>query len=193
ATGYSGEVQELLSSISPSFGTDHFENEFVKPLSLRKLLDRDLKELSGGELQRVAIAVCLARQAQIYLLDEPSAYLDVEERLTVAKMIRRVAEERGAFIFVVEHDIVTQDFVADRLMIFEGEPGVHGEARKPVSLREGMNVFLSRMRMTFRRDPESGRPRVNKAESRLDRAQREIGEHYYAPSTHGHQARSQIL
>ncbi|MEM3004755.1 MAG: ribosome biogenesis/translation initiation ATPase RLI, partial [Candidatus Bathyarchaeia archaeon] len=78
ATGYSGQVQELLSSISPSFGTDHFENEFVKPLSLRKLLDRDLKELSGGELQRVAIAVCLARQAQIYLLDEPSAYLDVE-------------------------------------------------------------------------------------------------------------------
>ncbi|MBS7622641.1 ribosome biogenesis/translation initiation ATPase RLI [Candidatus Bathyarchaeota archaeon] len=193
ATEYSGEVQALLSNISPSFGTDHFENEFLKPLSLRKLLDRNLKELSGGELQRVAVAACLARQANIYLLDEPSAYLDVEERLAVAKMIRRVAEEKGAFIFVVEHDIVTQDFVSDRLMIFEGKPGVHGVARKPVSLREGMNAFLSRMRMTFRRDPDSGRPRVNKTGSRLDREQREVGEHYYVPATHKLQDRSQIL
>jgi len=186
ATEYSGQVQTLLSSLSLSFGTDHFESEFVRPLGLGKLLDRNLKELSGGELQRVAIAACLSRQAQVYLLDEPSAYLDVEERLLVAKLIRRVAEEKGAFVFVVEHDIVAQDFVSDRLMIFDGKPGVHGRARKPVSSREGMNAFLSMMGMTFRRDPDSGRPRVNKTESKLDRIQKEIGEYYYVPATPQH-------
>jgi ATP-binding cassette subfamily E protein 1 len=184
ATQYSGQVRDLLSNLSPnSYGTDRYESEFLGPLGLTKLLDRDLKDLSGGELQRVAIAACLSRSAQVFLLDEPSAYLDVEERLVVAKLIRRTAEERSAFVFVVEHDIVAQDFVSDRLMIFEGQPGVKGKANKPVSLRKGMNTFLSMMNMTFRRDPDSGRPRVNKSGSRLDRTQKEIGEYYYIPTS----------
>jgi ATP-binding cassette subfamily E protein 1 len=174
----------LLSSLlTESFETDQFESEFLRPLGLSKLLDRNLNELSGGELQRVAITACLSRKAQVYLLDEPSAYLDVEERLIVAKLIRRVAEERGAFVFVVEHDIVAQDFISDRLMIFDGTPGVHGRGNKPMPLREGMNTFLSMMGMTFRRDPDSGRPRVNKFESRLDRMQKEMDEYYYVAAT----------
>ena len=184
STEYSGEVRSLLSSLlTESFETDQFESEFLRPLGLSKLLDRNLNELSGGELQRVAITACLSRKAQVYLLDEPSAYLDVEERLIVAKLIRRVAEERGAFVFVVEHDIVAQDFVSDRLMIFDGAPGVHGRGNKPMPLREGMNTFLSMMGMTFRRDPDSGRPRVNKFESRLDRMQKEMDEYYYVAAT----------
>jgi len=183
ATEYSGEVHSLLSSVSPIFGTDHFESEFTRPLGLARLLDRNLKDLSAGELQRVAISACLSRRAQVYLLDEPSAYLDVEERLAVAKAIRRIAEERGAFVFVVEHDIVALDFVADRLMVFDGEPGIQGRANRPVSLREGMNTFLSVMEVTFRRDPDSGRPRVNKAESKLDRMQKKLGEYYYLPES----------
>jgi ATP-binding cassette subfamily E protein 1 len=184
STEYSGEVRSLLSSLlTESFETDQFESEFLRPLGLSKLLDRNLKELSGGELQRVAITACLSRKAQVYLLDEPSAYLDVEDRLIVAKLIRRVAEERGAFIFVVEHDIVAQDFFSDRLMIFDGAPGVHGRGNKPMPLREGMNTFLSIMGMTFRRDPDSGRPRINKFESRLDRMQKEMDEYYYVPAT----------
>jgi len=183
STEYSGEVHSLLSSLSPSFGTETFESDLLRPLGLNRLLDRSLKDLSGGELQRVAIAACLSRDAQVYLLDEPSAYLDVEERLIVAKLIRRLAEEKGAFVFVVEHDIVAQDFLSDRLMVFEGEAGLHGRANSPVSLRQGMNAFLSMMGMTFRRDPDSGRPRVNKAESKLDRLQKEMGEYYYVPAT----------
>jgi len=96
------------------------------------LLDRNIEELSGGELQRVAIVACLAKDSQVYLLDEPSAYLDVEERLTAAKAIRRTVEEKHAFGFVVEHDIVSQDFIADRLMIFDGKPGLTGQDRKSV-------------------------------------------------------------
>ncbi len=177
---YEGTVEALFRSVAgPTYETEAFANQYLKPLGLTKLVDRNIQELSGGELQRVAIVTCLAKDSQVYLLDEPSAYLDVEERLAVAKSIRRTVEEKHAFAFVVEHDIVSQDFIADRLMIFDGKPGLEGHAGKPIPLREGMNDFLSQMDMTFRRDPTSGRPRVNKLGSKLDREQKGIGEYYY--------------
>jgi ATP-binding cassette subfamily E protein 1 len=113
------------------------------------------------------------------LLDEPSAYLDVEERLNMARAIRRVVENHNVTAFVVEHDVVTQDFISDRLMIFTGVPGREGEASPPTSLRKGMNLFLKEMQVTFRRDPASKRPRVNKEGSKLDKFQKEAGEYYY--------------
>ena len=143
------------------------------------LLDRNLMELSGGELQKVAIAACLSRKADLFLLDEPSAYLDVEERLNMARTIRRVIEAQNVPAFVVEHDVVTQDFIADRLMVFSGEPGVNGAANPPTSLRKGMNVFLKEMDVTFRRDSVTRRPRVNKEDSKMDTFQKQIGEYYY--------------
>jgi ATP-binding cassette subfamily E protein 1 len=177
---YDGSVQKLLKSVAGErFETETFQNDLVKPLGLSEYMERDVRDLSGGELQRVAITACLAKDALVYLLDEPSAYLDVEERLAVAKAIRKNVESKNAFAFVVEHDIVAQDFIADRLMIFDGEAGMKGHAYAPRSLREGMNIFLSNMNVTFRRDPETGRPRVNKPDSRTDRIQREVGEYYY--------------
>jgi ATP-binding cassette subfamily E protein 1 len=142
-------------------------------------LDRNITELSGGELQKVAIAACLSRNADLYLLDEPSAYLDVEERLNMARTVRRVVETHNVTAFVVEHDVVAQDFVADRLMVFTGKPGVKGIAEPPTNLRDGMNIFLKEMEVTFRRDPTTRRPRVNKEDSKLDRYQKTIGEYYY--------------
>ena len=181
---YEGTVSTLLQSVAGSaYGTEAFTSQFLTPLGLTKLVDRNVQELSGGELQRVAIVACLAKRSQVYLLDEPSAYLDVEERLAVARAIRRTVEESHAFAFVVEHDIVSQDFIADRLMIFDGKPGLEGHAGPPAPLREGMNSFLGQMEMTFRRDPTSGRPRVNKGGSKLDREQKEIGEYYYAQAS----------
>lgn len=177
---YSGTVQELLRVIAKKdFASSWYKSEILRPLNLDKLMERDLTELSGGELQRVAIAACLSRKAELYLLDEPSAYLDVEERLATAKAIKRIVESRNATAFVVEHDVVAQDFIADRIMVFTGEPGKHGTANPPTSLREGMNRFLKEMEVTFRRDPTTKRPRVNKEGSRLDRYQKEIGEYYY--------------
>lgn len=181
---YEGTVSSLLRSVAGSaYETEAFTNQFLSPLGLTKLVDRNVQELSGGELQRVAIVACLAKDSQVYLLDEPSAYLDVEERLAVARAIRRTVEENHAFAFVVEHDIVSQDFIADRLMIFDGRPGLEGHAGPPAPLRDGMNSFLSQMEMTFRRDPTSGRPRVNKIGSKLDREQKQIGEYYYAQAS----------
>jgi ATP-binding cassette subfamily E protein 1 len=177
---YQGTVQELLMSVAKEeFSSGWYRTEILQPLKVNPLFDRNVMELSGGELQKVAIAACLSRRADIYLLDEPSAYLDVEERLNMAKTVRRVVENRNVTAFVVEHDVVTQDFVADHLMVFMGKPGVSGVANPPTSLRKGMNVFLKDMQVTFRRDPATKRPRVNKEGSKLDKFQKQIGEYYY--------------
>ena len=177
---YKGTVQQLLRGIAKDdFSSSWYRSEILQPLNVESLLDRDVSELSGGELQKVAIASCLSGKTQLYLLDEPSAYLDVEERLSMARTIRRVVESRNVTAFVVEHDVVAQDFIADRLMIFTGEPGIYGLANPPTTLRRGMNSFLKEMGITFRRDSVTKRPRVNKEGSKLDRYQKKIGEYYY--------------
>jgi ATP-binding cassette subfamily E protein 1 len=180
AAEYEGTVQELLMGVAKeNFTSSWYKTEILQPLKVTVLLDRKLMELSGGELQKVAIAACLSRKSDLFLLDEPSAYLDVEERLNMARTIRRVIEALNVPAFVVEHDVVTQDFIADRLMVFSGEPGVSGVANPPTSLRKGMNVFLKEMDVTFRRDSVTRRPRVNKENSKMDTYQKQIGEYYY--------------
>lgn len=177
---YEGTVGDLLKDVAKTdFSSSWYQGMVLRPLNVHSVIDCDVTELSGGELQRVAIAVCLSRKAHLYLLDEPSAYLDVEERLSMARTIRRIVESQNVTAFVVEHDVVAQDFIADRIMTFEGEPGRNGIANPPTSLRDGMNVFLKGMGITFRREPVTKRPRVNKEGSRLDRYQKKIGEYYY--------------
>jgi len=180
---YKGTVQELLARVAKeSFSSSWYKTEILQPLRIHLLLDRNVDELSGGELQKVTITACLSRKAELYLLDEPSAYLDVEERLRMARAIRRVVETQNVTAFVVEHDVVAQDFIADRLMVFTGEPGVRGIANPPMSLREGMNTFLKEVEVTFRRDLTTKRPRVNKEYSKLDKFQKQVGEYYYVRS-----------
>ena len=180
APDYPGSVQELLMSVAKdNFVSSWYKTEIAQPLRLQVLMDRNVMELSGGELQKVAIAACLSRKADLFLLDEPSAYLDVEERLNMAKTLRRVVEAHGTPAFVVEHDVVTQDFIADRLMVFNGEPGISGLANQPTTLRKGMNTFLKEMNISFRRDSVTMRPRVNKEGSQMDEFQKSIGEYYY--------------
>jgi ATP-binding cassette subfamily E protein 1 len=176
---YDGSVQDLLTSVVDDFASAMFNDEVIRPLSINKLFERKIEELSGGELQRVAITACLGKSAQVYLLDEPSAFLDVEERLNVARAVRHLVDSRQAYAFVVEHDIVAQDFLADRMMVFKGTPGVRGFSSNPMPLREAMNAFLSEMQITFRRDPDTKRPRINKLDSKLDKEQKNSGEFYY--------------
>ncbi|MEM2214545.1 MAG: ribosome biogenesis/translation initiation ATPase RLI [Candidatus Nezhaarchaeales archaeon] len=175
-------VYDYLSrNLGSIMATSWFKSEICYPFMLEHLFDRRLTALSGGELQRVSIACTLAKEADIYLLDEPSAYLDVEQRLVMAKLIRRVVEERKAAAFVVEHDVVVMDAVADSLMVFSGEPGVYGIALSPMDLRSGFNTFLKEVDVTFRRDLHSGRVRINKPDSYLHRKQKSIEEYYYVP------------
>ncbi len=167
-------LRSKLGSFDPALGP-----EVLNPLEVTPLLNREMKNLSGGELQRVVISGCLGRSADVYLLDEPSAYLDVEQRLQMSKAIRRTIEKREAVAIVVDHDVLAVDMISDRLLVFGGEPGRSGVARGPFKMREGMNLFLKELGITFRRDPQTGRPRANKPGSVIDREQRGRGEYFY--------------
>lgn len=172
-------VKDVILEVSKGNIPTWFKNDIIRKLKIEKLYDRYVSELSGGELQKIAITECLLRDAKLYLLDEPSAYLDVEERLAIAKAVKNVVEHKEAAAFIVEHDIMIQDYLADSLMVFKGLPGVRGEANPPTSLRKGINEFLKDVGITFRRDSKTKRPRVNKEGSYLDRYQKSIGEYYY--------------
>ncbi len=156
-----------------------YANALIEPLQIMPLLMSKLSELSGGELQRVAICLCLAQDADLYLLDEPSAYLDVEQRLLISKLLKDLMEERGKTALVVDHDLLFIDYISEELMVFEGAPAEHGRSTGPFDMVEGMNIFLRDLGMTFRRDPESKRPRANKPGSVKDREQIAENRLYY--------------
>jgi ATP-binding cassette subfamily E protein 1 len=174
-------VDAFMASITDDFGTSYWNTEIAQPLQLERVFEQNLTDLSGGERQRVAIAACLSKDADLYLLDEPSAHLDVEQRVRATSAIRRYAENHDATAMVIDHDIYMIDLLADRLLVFDGEPAAHGHAAPPQGMREGMNDFLSNLSITFRRDERTSRPRINKPESQLDREQKSSGEYYYAP------------
>ncbi|MCC7553046.1 MAG: ribosome biogenesis/translation initiation ATPase RLI [Methanobacteriaceae archaeon] len=176
---FEGRVQDFLYTNVPSYGSNLFQSEIMKPFSLEELLEKQVKDLSGGELQRLAIASTLSKEADIYLFDEPTAFLDVEQRLITGKTIRKIIESKNAASLIVDHDILFIDYISDRAMVFEGNPGLNGYANKPTDLRSSMNKFLKDLNISFRRDKETKRPRVNKLDSYLDREQKEIGEYYY--------------
>ena len=172
-------VEDLLKSVE-GYDEHTFSTELNRPLNLEPLLEREMQTLSGGELQRVAVAECLLKEADLYLLDEPSAYLDANQRMVTAKTIRKFMENRGKSALIVDHDIYFIDYISDGILCFGGEPGKRGVVEGPYKMREGMNIFLERVDVTFRRDKNTHRPRVNKPDSRLDREQKSKKEYYYS-------------
>ena len=172
-------VDAFLRSITDDFGSSYWQTEIAEPLQLERVMEQNLTDLSGGERQRVAIAACLSKDADLYLLDEPSAHLDVEQRVLATDAIRRYTEIHDATALVIDHDIYMIDLLADRLLVFDGEPAEYGRASAPKGMREGMNEFLANLDVTFRRDERTSRPRVNKPGSQLDRQQKKDGEYYY--------------
>lgn len=174
-----GSVREYFRDNGVDYESSVLQAELFKPLRITPLLDSQLTELSGGELQRVLVAAALGKEAGIYILDEPMAYLDVEQRYAVARVVKRLTAERGAATLVVEHDVVAIDFLSTTLMVFSGVPGKMGEGSAPMDMRRGMNMFLKEMDLTFRRDPQTKRPRINKPGSWLDRYQKEVLKEYY--------------
>jgi ATP-binding cassette, sub-family E, member 1 len=159
---------------------NHYDIPLIRPLEINKLLTKKLSELSGGELQKVSIVHCLSQEAELFLLDEPSAYLDVEQRLLISKVLKNITNEREITVLVVDHDLMFLDYLSDRLLVFSGEPAKSGLLSGPYSKEEGMNKFLLDLDITLRRDPNSRRPRINKIGSVKDREQRAEGKMYYS-------------
>lgn len=153
--------------------------ELMKDLEIDRLLEQNVDKLSGGELQRLCLFVCLAKDADIYLIDEPSAYLDCDTRIKVARLLKRFAINRQKPIFIVEHDLVMATYLADKIILFEGEPAVKSIASEPLEVKTAMNTFLKGLDITFRRDNESNRPRINKYGSVKDREQKAAGKYFF--------------
>ena len=163
-----------------NYNDTSYDINILSPLGIHSLLEKQVDQLSGGELQRFAIAKCLLQEADIYLLDEPTAFLDIEDRLKVSKMLKNFIETKKKSAFIIDHDLVFMDYLSDRLLVFDGEPSIKGVANAPLSMRDGMNHFLSGLNITFRRDDSNKRPRVNKLDSVKDKEQKQKGEYYYA-------------
>ena len=174
------EVIALLEKASggPIEGSQE-EEQILDPLKIKKLYNKSIRNLSGGELQKIAVASCLIQKVDLYALDEPSAFLDVEDRIAVGKFLQKFVRSYGKSAIVIDHDLQLMDLVSDSMIIFEGESGKAGLATAPMPKHEAMNRFLKSLDMTFRRDEKSLRPRVNKIESRLDKDQKSSGNFYY--------------
>jgi ATP-binding cassette subfamily E protein 1 len=177
---FEGTVRQLLhAKIRDAYIHPQFTTDVVKPLNMDGIIDNEVQNLSGGELQRTAIVLALGKPADIYLIDEPSAYLDSEQRLLCARVIKRFIMHSKKCGFIVEHDFIMATYLADKVVVYEGTPGVDCTAGAPESLLTGMNKFLRQLDITFRRDPENHRPRINKNESQKDCEQKKAGTFFY--------------
>lgn len=177
---FKGSVRALLhEKIRDAYTHPQFVTDVMKPMQIESIIDQDVQNLSGGELQRVAMALCLGKPADVYLIDEPSAYLDSEQRLVCAKVIKRFILHAKKTAFVVEHDFIMATYLADRVIVFDGIPSRSTAANTPQTLLAGMNKFLSQLEITFRRDPNNFRPRINKMNSIKDCEQKKSGNYFF--------------
>ncbi|XP_041358103.1 ATP-binding cassette sub-family E member 1-like [Gigantopelta aegis] len=175
-----GTVRQLLhEKIRDAYIHPQFVTDVMKPLDIDNIIDQEVQNLSGGELQRVALTLCLGKPADVYLIDEPSAYLDSEQRLHAAKVIKRFILHAKKTAFVVEHDFIMATYLADRVIVFEGNASINTKANTPQNLLNGMNKFLESLDITFRRDPNNFRPRINKLNSVKDTEQKKGGNYFF--------------
>ncbi|CAJ0951724.1 unnamed protein product [Ranitomeya imitator] len=172
-TGKTTFIRMLAGRLKPD------EGDVMKPMQIENIIDQEVQTLSGGELQRVALALCLGKPADVYLIDEPSVYLDSEQRLTAARVIKRFILHAKKTAFIVEHDFIMATYLADRVIVFDGIPSKDTMANSPQTLLAGMNKFLSQLEITFRRDPNNYRPRINKHNSIKDVDQKKSGNYFF--------------
>lgn len=180
---FRGTVRELLHKrVREAYIHPQFISDVMKPLNMDGIIDNGVQTLSGGELQRLAICLSLGVPADVYLIDEPSAYLDSEQRINCAKVIKRFIMHSKKTAFVVEHDFIMATYLADRVVVYTGRPGIEATATSPQGLLTGMNQFLKSLEVTFRRDPTNFRPRINKKGSQKDAEQKKSGNYFFMAS-----------
>ncbi|KAJ8600600.1 hypothetical protein CTAYLR_010041 [Chrysophaeum taylorii] len=181
APKFQGTVRQLLHKrIRDAYVHPQFVSDVMKPMKIEPIMDQEVQNLSGGELQRVAMALALGKPADLYLIDEPSAYLDSEQRIVAAKVIKRFIMHSKKTAFIVEHDFIMATYLADRVVVYSGTPALEATATTPQALLSGMNQFLAQLEITFRRDPSNYRPRINKKFSVKDREQKASGQFFFA-------------
>ena len=135
----------------------------IEALDLGDLLEREVQVLSGGELQRFAAACTVLKDADVYMFDELSSFLDVKQRLSGTELIRSLltpqwwgnagdspdqaneaaCKAASKYVIVVEHDLAVLDYMSDFVCCLYGEPGAYGVVTARSSVRNGINQFLS--------------------------------------------------
>jgi ATP-binding cassette subfamily E protein 1 len=170
---YDGTVLSYLESkINNSLSDPLFIMNVVKGLGIDNLYENNVNTLSGGQMQKLSICVCLGINATIYLLDEPSAFIDVEDRCKLSKILKQFVYNYKKNIFIVEHDFTLGVNIADKAIVFSGKPGIECFASKPMKLAIGINMFLKNMNVTMRKDIINGKHSINKLNSQKDMEQK---------------------
>lgn len=121
----------------------------------------------------------MEKKSELYLIDEPSAYLDSEERIIVSKILKKFIQHYNKICFIVEHDLLMGIYMGNKIIVFTGSPTLSYVANGPQSVGEGVNKFLKELDISFRRDSVSHRPRINKMDSTKDREQKKKGEYLF--------------
>ena len=135
-------LTKINGTVRSHFAPTERSTTYCTAFNLDHLLDRDINQLSGGELQRFACAAACSKQAKIYLFDEPSSYLDIKQRIQMAKNIRSLVDDDNNYVIVVEHDLSIMDYISDYICLFYGEESVYGVVTEPMNVRDGINVYL---------------------------------------------------
>lgn len=177
---WNNTVRALLQAeLQNAYNHPQFMTTVMEPLKLGDIMDDEVQNLSGGELQRLALVLCLGKPADVYLIDEPSAYLDAEQRLIAAQVIKRFIFRTKKMAFVVEHDFTVATYLADRFIVFEGQPSRETKASAPQAFLPGINRFLDMLNVTVRRDSNRYRPHINKENSIEDLGQKQSGCYFF--------------
>lgn len=133
------------------------KDKICDDLELNHVLDREVVHLSGGELQRFAIAMSCIQKADVYveiyslhlfyphldvftryMFDEASSYLDIKQRLRAAEVIRSLLTP-DCYVVAVEHDLSVLDYLSDFICCLYGKPSMYGVVTMPSSVREGQS------------------------------------------------------
>ncbi|MEM4756047.1 MAG: ribosome biogenesis/translation initiation ATPase RLI, partial [Candidatus Woesearchaeota archaeon] len=134
---YKGKVKDLLARVDENNNL----RKVAQALDLLSILDHDLASVSGGELQRIAIAGAALKSANVYIFDEPTSYLDIKQRLNVTSFIRSLVNEQTA-VLLVEHDLIVLDYLADTIHITYGKEQTYGVVSQPKAAKTGINTYL---------------------------------------------------
>ena len=189
---YPTVLEFLMNTIRDSYINELFRSDVLKPMAIENIADRCLNELSGGEMQRFWITYCLGKNAHIYLIDEPSACLDIEQRVIVTKVIKRFIMHNKKVAFVVEHDMMmavalgcevnSKAIIVDEMeTIIENDKQIRRcQSFPPTNFDVGINNFLKILGVTFHTQSygKHSRPRINKFGSMKDREQKSRGMYY---------------
>jgi len=132
---YKGKVYDLLKKVDEK----NIAKELLKELGISHLINRQLSELSGGELQKIAIIATFCKKADFYFFDEPASFLDINSRIKVAKILRRL---KDSSVMIVEHDLATLDYISDEIQILYGKQACYGIVSQTKSVRRGINEYL---------------------------------------------------